>query len=366
MPFEHGSFAVSMFSLPDSLPENCLELFNNFKAGELNAVKDEPQIGWTSGTDILETAIDESSAICGGLIYLNLRKAERKVPASLLNAICKHKEAIYRRENKTASMPSRVKKEIKEIAIEENHMKMTPSLTAIPMVIDRQAKRLYLGTNSPAQTDLFLEYFHKTLEIEPEQITPDWYLGKEFHVDAEDLPNVMFSERSDGEVTTGRDFLTWLWYFSEQESGGTLKVEQYGDFTFYIQSPLTFAAATDEASGAAENTLKNGNSPLRAAEAKAALTVGKKLRKAKLMLERGDDIWSGTFDADRFSFSGMNLPEGEELEPESRFAERINNLYIFSVVLGEHFRLFVKTLTGGNWGKEENKIREWVDSRETM
>jgi hypothetical protein len=37
-----------------SLPGNCLELFNNFKAGELDTVKDEPQIGWTSRTDILD------------------------------------------------------------------------------------------------------------------------------------------------------------------------------------------------------------------------------------------------------------------------------------------------------------------------
>lgn len=366
MSFERGSLAVSIFALPGDLPENYLELFNKFKAGPLSIVKDEPQIGWTGGRDILETEIDESTAICGGLIYLNLRKAERKVPAAFLNALCKHEEIAYQKANQTSSVSSRVKKEIKEKAIEDNLEKAAPNLTSIPMVIDQKAGLLYLGANSPAQVDLFLELFYKTLEMEPQQITPDWHLANEFQVVAEDLPNVMFSERSDGEVTTGRDFLTWLWFFSEQEDGGMLKIEQYGEFAFYIQSPLTFAAATDEASGAAENTLKNGNSPLRAAEAKAALTVGKKLRKARLMLERGNDIWSGTFDADRFSFSGMNLPEGEELEPESRFEERITNLHIFSTVLGEYFRMFVKTLTGGNWGEEENKIREWVDSRETM
>jgi hypothetical protein len=299
------------------------------------------------------------------MIYLNLRKAERKVPSAFLNAICKHEELAYQRANQTPSIPSHVKKEIKEKAIEENLEKATPSLTSIPMVIDQKAKLLYLGAGSPAQIDLFLELFYKTLEMEPQQITPDWHLANEFQVVAEDLPNVMFSERSDGEVTTGRDFLTWLWFFSEQEDGGILELEQYGKFAFYIEGPLTFAVAA-EASGAAENTLKNGDSPLRAAEAKAALTVGKKLRKAKIMLERNNEIWSGTFDADRFSFSGLALPDGEELEPESCFAERMNNLFIFHTALTAYFRLFVKILMSDKWGEEENKIRQWVDSRETM
>ncbi len=365
MSFERGSFAVSIFALPEALPENYLELFNNFRAGSLDAVKDEPQIGWVSGRDILETEINEGTAVCGGMVYLNLRKAERKVPSAFLNAICKHEEIAYQRANQTASVSSRVKKEIKEKAIEEHLEKATPSLTSIPMVIDQKAKLLYLGASSPAQVDLFIELFHETLKIEPQQITPDWHLLKEFQVMAEDLPNVMFSERSDGEVTTGRDFLTWLWFFSEQENGGILELEQYGKFAFYIQGPLTFAVAA-EASGAAENTLKNGDSPLRAAEAKAALTVGKKLRKAKIMLERGEDIWSGTFDADRFSFSGLALPDGEELEQESCFAERMNNLFIFHTALTAYFRIFVKMLMSDKWGEEECKIRQWVDSRESM
>jgi hypothetical protein len=34
--------------------------------------------------------------------------------------------------------------------------------------------------------------------------------------------------------------------------------------------------------------------------------------------------------------------------------------------LTAYFRLFVKILMSDKWGEEENKIRQWVDSRETM
>ena len=231
------------------------------------------------------------------------------------------------------------------------------------MVIDPKAKILYLGTASAAQVDLFIEHFHKTIGIEPLPIDPDYCLAEDFQVAAADLPNVMFSESGDGKVTTGRDFLTWLWYFSEQDGGGVLPVEPYGEFAFYIQGPLTFAVAA-EAKGAAENTVKDGD-PLRAAEAKTVLTVGKKPKKAKLVLERGNEVWTGTFDADRFSFTGFSLPDGEEMDPESLFVERIANLNIFRVVLAAYFKVFVETLLSDKWGEEETKIRRWVDERET-
>ena len=62
MPFERGTLAVTMFSLPESMPENYLELFSQYKAGNLDAVKDEPQVGWVGGRHLLETTIAERIA----------------------------------------------------------------------------------------------------------------------------------------------------------------------------------------------------------------------------------------------------------------------------------------------------------------
>ena len=75
--------------------------------------------------------------------------------------------------------------------------------------------------------------------------------------------------------------------------------------------------------------------PSACAEAKAAISVGKKLKKAKVTLTRGEDIWSGTFDADKFVFSSMNLPEGEELDPDSILS--ISDAYIYSISADTEF-----------------------------
>ncbi len=363
MPFEHGTFAVAIFALPDELPEDYLEFFEGMKAGILDAVKEEPQIGWVSGRHLLETTIDEVTSVCGGHLFLNLRKAERKIPASLLNAICRREELVYMQANETSVVPSRQKKQIKEEAIEKNLMKMPPTISGTSMVIDMASKILYLGTSSTAQIDNFIAFFYKTTNIEPVMVTPAYLLEHRFEMTEVSLPVVKFAENGDDETTPGRDFLTWLWYYSECEDGA-IKVDQYGEFAFAIEGPLTFAFAA-EARGAAETTLKKGDSPLRSAEAKAALNVGKKLKKAKFILARGEDVWSGSFDADHFTFSGLSLPEGEEMDRDSRFAERIDNLHIFQTVIGEYFAQYVKTVTGPKWDNIEKKIQKWVQDRDS-
>ncbi len=361
MPFESGTFALSIFTLREKLPENYIERFEQNHAGMLDHVSDEPSIGWVSGRHLLETEINEGTAISGGHLYLNMRTAERKIPSSLLNAICKRGELAYMQENDTATVPSGERKRIKTDAVEKNLRKMPPSLSGLPMVIDLAANMMYLGTGSTAQIDNFLVFFHKTMEIEPLQITVDEIMqGKSY-----DLPSVSFSETAlDDDMTPARDFLTWLWYYSESE-GGTISHEKFGDFEIMIEGPLTFAFSSDDAKGSCETSMKKGN-PLRSAEAKAALEVGKKLKKAKFTIVRGQDIWKGTFDADKFAFSGLALPEGEEMERESAFQERVNFLFIFYNIFVEYFNKFADTVQSKDWMETEKKIQTWVKERESL
>ena len=350
MPFESGTFSVTLFILPQELPEDYIDLLNANRAGSLELVKDEPEIGWASGRCLLDSQIEQSTVLWNNLIYISLRKAERKIPSSMLKAWCQQEEQAWMRANGRTNVPSKQKKQIKEEVIEKNLMSIPPTLSSIPAVIDTANRMLYLGASSSAQIDLFVEYFVKTFHFEPIQINPEYYSESEFGKHADELPVIEFSTRADGETVPGRDFLTW-------------EIPEVGECTFTIEGPLTFALA-GEADGAAENTLKNGHSPLRAAEAKAALSVGKKLKKAKFYLEHEEKVWQGTFDADTFSFGGMKLPEGEEMEPDDRLEERIEFMNTFRLALVAFFKKFVETLLSSEWESEEQKIREWVVERD--
>ena len=363
MPFENGTIALTYFYLADKLPANYLELFTANKAGMLDQVKDEPQIGWVSGRTLLENTIDENTSILGGHVYMNMRTAERKVPSILLKAICQRDEIAFMVENNAEKVPSKIRKEIRDDAMEKNLMKMPPSISGLPFVIDTVADMLYLGTGSAKQIDNFIAFFYKTTGIEPLPVNINELMFRLYQQEEKDLPEVVFCENAEGGSAPARDFLTWLWYMSEK-TGGKIEVGNFGEFELLIEAPLVFALA-DDAKGAAESTVKKGGSPLRSAEVKAALTVGKKLRRAKLSFCRGQDIWSTTFDADKFAFSGLNLPTGEEMDRHSRFAERITNLRILHEVVRAYFRAFVEAIRSPDWEKTEKDIISWTMERDS-
>ena len=366
MPFESGSTALTICTLSEKLPDDCLELLAANGAGRLDDVKGDPVIGWVSGRHLLESEINEATAICGGHLYLNLRKAERKIPTALLKAICRREELAYMQANDLASVPSKERKRIKAEAIERNLMKMPPSFSATPFVVDLRRKTLFAGTTSQKQMDNLVELLHKSLAIEAVALTVNELMSKTANGSESDLPILSFcgSAGKDSDPVPARDFLTWLWYFTE-ETGGKIKVEGEGSFEAMVEGPLTFAFPNKEAKGAVEISIKKGGCPQISAEAKSALAVGKKLKKCKLQIVKDSEIWSGTFDADRFAFSGLNLPEGEEMERHARFAERVDKLHTLTKVMEAYFKEFAETLMGKERAKLEKDIRKWAEDRES-
>ena len=131
MPFENGTFSVTLFTLPQELPEDYIDLLNANRAGSLELVKDEPEIGWASGRCLLDSKIEPSTVLWNNLIYISLRKAERKIPSSMLKAWCQQEELVWMRANGRTSVPSNQKKQIKEEVIEKNLMSIPPTLSSM-------------------------------------------------------------------------------------------------------------------------------------------------------------------------------------------------------------------------------------------
>ncbi len=367
MSFDNGSVSFTVFELRSELPEDCVNSFAAAHAGTLDSVSTdpeaEPQIGWVTGRHLLDNQIDEGSAYCGSFLNLTLRKAVRKVPGSLLNAICKREEDAYLKTNNAEFVPSKVRKMIKEDAVAKHLSKMPPVLSGIPMVADPKENLLYLGTASQSQIDIFVENFYQAVKVEPVQVTPAYLLEKHFQVTESSLISMNFSDIRDSEPVIGRDFLTYLWYLSE--NGVTVSTDEYGEFELMIEGPLTFAFSA-EANGAEETVIKKGNSPQRSAEAKAALAVGKKLKKAKFSLTCGELIWNGVFDADKFAFSSVKLPDGETMSPVERFVERMEYLLMFKKAIEALFVKFASTLMAMDYPEQEKAIRNWADSRDAI
>ena len=365
MSFETGSTALMICPLNGELPEDFLECFAKYKGGMLDDVKQEAVLGWVSGRHLLENQINELTSICGGHLYVNLRKAERKLPAQLLRAICRREELAYMQANDMLMVPKAERNRIKEDAIEKNLRKMPPTISAVPIVVDKKNNIMYIGNASQRAYDQIAAEFMKDVGVEPVPMSVAELMIRCMKASETDLPALSFSSKDDGEPVPGRDFLTWLWYHAETAEG---KIVLGGiSYNLMIEGPLTFAFAADEAKGASESVLKKG-CPQISAEAKAALSVGKKLKKAKIMLAReGSDRWTFTFDADSFTMTGLTLPEGEEMDIHSQFEERIGFIHLLVEALEGYFTLFATTVMDPEKRSQlEEDMRTWAEERESF
>ncbi len=364
MPFDHGTVTCRVCLLPKNLPEDALKRFAAHAAGSLDSVKDEVQTGWVSGRHLLERRIDDETAILGGHLHLCLRQAQRKVPAALLRAECRMAELAFMAENKTPVVNRKERRRIKEDAVLRLLPQMPPQLSGTYFTVDASAKRLYLGAASDKQTENFLAFFSQTTGVEPVPLGPELAARELFEVNPDAAPPVNYSpELPDGNAggTLGQNFLTWLWFLQE-ETGGTLPTTQLGEFSYMIDGPLSFIS---EGNGAHESTLRKGL-PTLSAEAKAALTVGKKLKRAKIILARSKtEIWNVTLDADTFVLRTMKLPEGEALEANAAFEERVTALHIFQSLLYALFERYLKEVRDTTkFGALQKAVKQWVRDRE--
>ena len=364
MPFDQGSVTCRICRLPEKVPADALDRFASNAASSLENVKQEPAYGWVSGRHLLETRIDEETASLAGYIHLSLRQAQKKIPTSLFNAECRMAELAELEDKGKNRLSRKEKQRIKQEVTEKLLPDMPPQLSAMPFVIDQNDDLLYVGVSSDTQLDLFIKHFRNTVGIEPVPLTPETAAQDLAAVDPDSVPQLNFSpevEDASATGTLGQNFLTWLWVYQE-ENGGKLPPSQLGTFSLLIDGPLVFMA---EGEGALESNVKKG-APTLSAEAKAALTVGKKLKKAKMFLGReGSEVWSANIDADGFTFKGLRLPDGEALDRAGIFEERMTNLHIFQTVFFNLFKRFIsETSDPPKVSEFQEKAKEWVRKRE--
>lgn len=162
----------------------------------------------------------------------------------------------------------------------------------------------------------------------------------------------------------GQEFLSWLWFKSE-ERGGTIFLPEAGeDIQVVFEKHMLLEYGEGEAR---ENLICRGlMSELQ--EARTGLALGKKLEQARLRLSRGEYEWSLSFKATLMEFRNVKPPrtmaaseEGSDPDAvEGRLLEHIGLHEILVRTMDQLFRMFLALRTGPEWGLELERLRIWV------
>jgi hypothetical protein len=363
MPFDRGTLPLTFLKINGDIPKDATAMFQTKTAGKLDGVGEEPQIGWVSGRHLLERNIDENTALMGKFIYLNLRISQRKIPSALLKAECRKEELDHMLANNVQFVPRKIRAQIKKEIIEKRLMTMPPSISGTPFVIDAKSGMIYLATPSLSRIETFQNLFYDTLKTDA--VLLDFANSAKMLLDqnVEKLPSVKFCQHNNqNDDLSARDFLTWLWYYSETQSA-KIKLGK-NTCGCLLEGPFLFSSASSEnETGSIETVLRRGN-PARSAEAQTALAVGKKVKKAKITIAREKEIWSAIFNTDNFTFSSLSLPPVENLDPISSFEERISFISDFHSIIMEYLKIFLSSLKSASWKEEQNKIIKWAEKRD--
>lgn len=162
------------------------------------------------------------------------------------------------------------------------------------------------------------------------------------------------------DVMLGQDFLTWLWYASEARSG-TFATADNEAFALYMEQRISVTGGEGDAK---ETTSVSGlMSELK--EAKAGLTLGKKVCKAQIRMEVDADVWQTTLKAEDFSLTSFKTPkvefkQEEGDDPDAAFLEKMYLLERGLGFLDGVFFEFLKLRFSDAWKEEHAKVAAWL------
>lgn len=296
MTILRGKMNLSVYRIESNPHADKLELIEAAAAKAAMPISDTEKmpdgisIGFASGTVLLNGKIDVINSVIDGYVALNVRSTAKKIDAGMLKALIQCEEAACMEARNAEFVLQKERNRIKEEAVERLMKDAKLSVKGTQFVLD--GDRLLIGATSDRDCDTVCALIAKDLGI---------------------VPGLVRHSNAKGETFgAGREFLTWL--FTTVQSGAELP----GDVKAMVEGPLELLAPDSEDYQDCAKAKIEGGTVANSVELNTMLDQKKNIRKAKLSLVRGEDVWRFTFDADAWNFSGLELPKSC-----STFAERI-------------------------------------------
>jgi hypothetical protein len=161
----------------------------------------------------------------------------------------------------------------------------------------------------------------------------------------------------------GREFLTWLWYKSEQ-GGGTIELDGKGVVEVVFLDRMTLDLSDSESPQSV--SLKGEHSELR--EGIAALKEGKKIEEARVTIRSGDHDFTLMLKGTWFSFGSFRTPpvlppaeQDADEGTEAAFLEKAALVEAGMAAIDDLFLTFLHLRISDRWELAElAAMRKWI------
>lgn len=356
MGLRKGTVSFSRYRLIGALPDRFPDFFNErIRKYAFQAVwrtAEEKAAGWTDLEDHLDTDFAYASYAQGRYLLFSLRIDRKSVAPALLRLRVSEAE----RSKLMETGQKKLYREQREAIREAVRLELLGRTLPIPSFFEicwsvRENMLIFCSLSDKVFEDLhglFKDSFQLTLAPSVPWDPP--------------LPGEAAFPPGIDPLTIGREFLTWLWFKSEERNGRVLIPDTGESEVFFIRR-LVLESGDGEY---AETVVCQGlHADLK--EGKEALRQGKKITAARLRVAYDKTEWEFTFKADRFHFQSMKLPthpenEVDQIDREGQLLERIDLIEKAAGVTDLLFRSFLKRRLSNDWETELSRMQKWISA----
>ena len=171
------------------------------------------------------------------------------------------------------------------------------------------------------------------------------------------------SESAEAASLIGREFLTWLWFKSE-ERNGRIKMSDTEEVELHFLKRIVLEAGEGEYS---QGVVCHGiHAELK--EGKEAIRQGKKVKEAGIKLIYNQNEWEFTLKADSFHFQSLKLPQTDWQEtPEDPSGSLLERIYLIEnavKTIDSLYESFLQIRYSPQWeGKETKLLTKWLEHK---
>jgi recombination associated protein RdgC len=361
-----GPLTFSRFTVAGKLPSDFTEMvqrqIRRHAFQDLAAETQEKILGWTGIGNVLDTDFQHASYVWGDYLLFSLRIDRRSVPPSLLKLRALEAERQHLKDTGRKKIDKTAREQIRETLRQDLLRRIPPTPSFHEVCWSVSSGRLLFTSLSEKIMQDFQDLFKTSFGLAPLPFVP-WNpqhsnMGKVSKI--EDMP--MTEGQAGDSKTPGREFLTWLWFKSEERNGMIL-IPGIGETEVQFVRRLVLESGDGEYS---ESVVCQGmHADLK--EGREALRQGKKIREARLQLIRDAATWEFTFKADRFEFQSLKMPvvmdsDEEQDNRDGRVLERIYLLETVVNCMDQLFALFVALRLSETWQQEQGRMEKWLQA----
>ena len=345
------------FSVEGQMPQAFTAFISNRIKGnsyrEAHNATEEKRMGWVSLTDILDTDFKEASYALGDYLIFSLRIDRKQISPKLMKIRLMEEQRKFLTEHGQTRIGKAMNEGIKDRVRLELMSKIDPVPSFYDVLWAVGQNKVYFSSLSDKVADDFVELFKKTFSLNLVRILPQQHPAAlknktQGNVATEDMSSI------------GREFLTWLWFKSE-ERNGRIALSKNEEVELHLLKRIVLEAGEGEyAQGVVCSGLHT-----ELIEGKEAIRQGKKVKEACMKLHFDQNEWEFNFKADTFYFQSMKMPVTDWTQtPEDPSASLLERIYLIEnavKTIDKIYESFLAVRFSVKWTEnEKTKLSQWL------